>query len=184
MSPSVIPRYSIPVLVEEKNAHNVKLSLAAVSVTCVSYGTSSDIFLSVSIVTVCLFTSNDVLVGMQLLLCIHCMRRLWARQPRTTFTYFLLSYTAFLGIVNTFWMATAPASLQLYIMEWLQDCRPVSGAIPGPPSCPEDWQSTYEWDTWMVDTLSVVSYVTGSVACDALLVRAIIGRVALSLTVW
>lgn len=105
---------------------------------------------------------------MQLILCIHCIRRLWARQPRTHFTIFLLFYTAFLGVVNTIWMATAPSSLQLYIMEWLQECRPISGQVP--ETCPKDLQAKYEWDTWLVDTLSVVSYVTGSAACDALLV--------------
>ncbi|KAK7682137.1 hypothetical protein QCA50_014723 [Cerrena zonata] len=145
MSPTFVPvsRFTIPVLAGEDYAFNVKLALAAISVTCVSY-------------------------GMQLILCIHCIRRLWARQPRTHFTIFLLFYTAFLGVVNTIWMATAPSSLQLYIMEWLQECRPISGQVP--ETCPKDLQAKYEWDTWLVDTLSVVSYVTGSAACDALLI--------------
>ena len=108
------------------------------------------------------------ILGMQLLLCIHCIRRLWAYHTHTTFTTFLLCYTAFLGVINTFWMATSPASLQLYIVEWRQGCRPVSGEFPA--SCPSDWQEKYEWDTRLVDTISVVSYITGSIACDALLV--------------
>ncbi|CAL1703007.1 unnamed protein product [Somion occarium] len=139
----LISRYSIPVLAEEKTAFNLKVSLAAVSVTCVCY-------------------------GMQFVLCIICLRRLWIHTPRTPFVRFLFCYTLFLGIVNTVWMVTAPSSLQLYAIEWLQDCRPVSGVIP-PDSCPSELLNSYKMDTWLVDTTSVVSYVACTLSADALL---------------
>lgn len=42
MSPTFVPvsRFTIPVLAGEDYAFNVKLALAAISVTCVSYGMS------------------------------------------------------------------------------------------------------------------------------------------------
>lgn len=139
----LISRYSIPVLAEEKTAFNLKVSLAAVSVTCVCY-------------------------GMQFVLCIICLRRLWIHTPRTPFVRFLFCYTVFLGIANTVWMVTAPSSLELYAIEWLQDCRPVSGVIPADP-CPSELLDSYKTDTWLVDTTSVASYVACTLSADALL---------------
>lgn len=57
--------------------------------------------------------------GVQIVSCFARLQALWLRKPRTRVAIFLMSYAAFLYVLNTIWTATAIGTLQLYSVDYL-----------------------------------------------------------------
>jgi len=94
--------------------------------------------------------------GMQFILYLACIYKLWGGKNRTSYTYFLIGYLSLLNAMNTIWTGTSAYGLQITFID--------NRNYPGGP-----WAFLGIEFSWASNVLSSASLIIGNILADLLL---------------